>query len=191
MPGCSARTRAAMSLRPATRNAVLGGSRKRPRCRPRCIGTAGGSQLTVDERGPISLAELGRIHEGLAPRLYGGALAPETGTPLHRTREGGPTRWRWSAAEIERMIKEPLPDAEVTDFQDLARRWRPLCRDHGLVRIQGQEPRPAASDGLRRPAGPHGQRASRARPATRPLPKTPEQRELGPNPSQIRTRQAP
>src|SRR5262249_38260083 len=46
-----------------------------------------------------------------------------------------------------------------------ARRRRPLRRARRLGRLQGQEPGPAAPDGLQGPAGEDGQRAARARPA--------------------------
>ncbi len=64
------------------------------------------------------------------------------------------------AGEIERMIREALPDAHRRDPRPRGRR-RPLRRHRPVGRLQGQDPGRAAPDGLRRAPGPDGRRAPR------------------------------
>ena len=62
------------------------------------------------------------------------------------------------AATIERLIREGLPDAQVT-IEDLRGDGDHYAAHRRLRRVQGQEPRTAASAGLSGAQRAHGQRA--------------------------------
>ena len=66
-----------------------------------------------------------------------------------------------AASEIETLIKRRVSRRGRHDHGS-CRRQRSLCRHGHEWRLQGQDARPAAPDGLRRAQGPHGRRASRA-----------------------------
>ena len=74
------------------------------------VGTTTGRVLTVAGAGAISLTELEEAHEGWLP----GYMA----APREPPRRKGPVPMAMDAGELERLIKEGIPDAEVT-IEDL------------------------------------------------------------------------
>ena len=66
------------------------------------------------------------------------------------------------AGEIERLIKEALPDAQVT-IEDLRGDGDHYAAPVVSTRVRRQDAGAAAPDRLRRAAGPNGHRAARAR----------------------------
>ncbi len=78
------------------------------------IGTTGGSELTLAGATPISLVELGVAHEGWLLPIW-----PKVPSCDGRHRIGRRADMAMTASDIERLIKEALPDA-IVDIRDLA-----------------------------------------------------------------------
>ena len=77
-------------------------------CAQRIIGTVGGAALTLSGGGAISVAELKAANEAWLPAYMAQGLVERLGIE----------RWRWTRRTIERLIKESLPDAQVS-IEDL------------------------------------------------------------------------
>ena len=141
MPGCSARTRRATSLKPMQILSVQLAASEAGVPIQR-IGTVGGAALTLPGGGAISVAQLKAAHEAwlpgyMAPGLIGGA-GDGDGRGGNRAADQGGSAGR------------------AGHDRGSARRRRPLRGACRLRRVPRQEPRAAASAGVSGAWRPYG-----------------------------------
>ena len=115
------------------------------------LGKTGGDAITLDDKDSVTVAALKAGFEGWFPELYGGRRNP--GHELKDDAMG------MKGTEIETFIKDAFPDADI-EMKDLAGDDNHWAATVTSIRLQGQDPRRAAPDGLCRAQGQYGRRAA-------------------------------